>query len=37
MEASTWKRHHEPFAKTWRGLERRSERRFIDANKRAFA
>ena len=37
LENHTWKRHPEPFAKTRRGLERRSERRFIDANKREFA
>lgn len=37
LETSTWKRHHEPFAKTQRGRNRRSERRFVDAYKRAFA
>jgi len=37
LEASTWKRHPEPFAKTPRGRDRRSERRFVDAHKRAFA
>lgn len=34
LENSTWKRHPEPFAKTRRGLDRRSERRFVDAMKR---
>lgn len=34
LEASTWKRHYEPFAKTQRGRERRQERRFINLNKR---
>jgi hypothetical protein len=37
LETSTWKRHHKPFAKTLRGRDRRSERRFVDAYKRAFA
>jgi hypothetical protein len=37
MENSTWKRHPKPFAKTDRGRARRSERRFVDENKRAFA
>ena len=37
LETHTWKRHPEPFNKTKRGLERRAEKRFVIASKRAFA
>lgn len=37
LRLSTWKRHPKPFAKGRRGLQRRAERRFVDANKRVFA
>jgi hypothetical protein len=37
LEGRTWKRHPAPFNKTERGRERRAEKRFVIANKRAFA
>lgn len=37
LETSTWKRHRAPFNKTDRGRERRAEKRFVIASKRAFA
>jgi hypothetical protein len=36
MRASTWRAHPEPFAKTKRGGQRRSERRFITGRKCGF-
>jgi len=35
LETHTWKRHTEPFSKSRRGRERRSERRFVVDSKRA--
>lgn len=36
LENHTWKRHPEPFNKTKRGRDRRTEQRFVIASKRAF-
>lgn len=36
LKNSTWKRHPAPFAKTNRGFYRRSERYFVEYQKRAF-
>jgi hypothetical protein len=37
LETHTWKRHPAPFNKTKRGQDRRAEKRFVNASKRAFA
>jgi hypothetical protein len=34
LEQHSWKRHTEPFSKTKRGQQRRSERRFVLDSKR---
>ena len=34
LEQHAWKRHPEPFSKTKRGQQRRSERRFVLGSKR---
>ena len=35
LESHTWKRHPEPFSKSRRGRNRRAERLFVQASKRA--